>query len=200
MSLYEKEPRWVEVDTQIYVAHWNSTTVAEDTDIKIMQELLQGLIKRCETRVNTLHDELVNLGEKFDKPMLRIFESHNPEKRMEWVQAKKQSRMLTNVVMNLRREIDDTGLTHFKFAVHTSIPKLDPEWHIRHKLMSDLFNMIAFQADNVLDKKAAEEEAAENGLLPHERAMYFMHMKGVRDSMERLVSGHDQWNRFTIKL
>jgi hypothetical protein len=30
--------------------------------------------------------------------------------------------------------------------------------------------------------------------------MYFMHMKGVRDSMERLVRGYDQWNCFTIKL
>lgn len=195
MSLYEKMPRWVEVDFSIYVAHWNNTIIANEEDMLILQEILQGLCKRSVAHVETLQKELLALGEPFDKP-LSVINSHNPEKRMEWVQAKKVSRLLTDTILNLRRESHDGGLLKYKFCVFASIPLKDAEWYLRSHLLTQVFELIGFHADNMLDKKIEEEE---NGPLVHEREMYYMHIKGVRDAMERLVRGHDQWNFFSIK-
>jgi hypothetical protein len=197
MSQYEKKPRWIEVDLSMYVAHWTTKSVIENEDMAILYMLLKGVLDRCTVRVAECEKQLLELGEQFDKPM-RVIDSRNPEARMQYVLAKRHQILLRHAFENLRRTAQDNGLVHYRFSVYLSVPLKDAEWSIRHTMLSDIFELVGYYADNLLDKKQIEEE--ENGPLNHEREMYYMHLHGVRSSMERLVRGHDQWNNFKVHI
>lgn len=186
----------VQVTLHMYVGHWNSTTIREDTDIHILQRLLNGLHSRADVELAKHRAVLEKMGiDVTDKSKRPSIDRYRPEEYHEWSRMRRIVRVLDVVRNTLVRVLTNDGLSTYKFTVPALVREKDLDNNLRHMVMSFVCEPLAWHADNLMDafRKQAETETAS-----HEFDMYYLHVKGVRDAMERLVRGHDQWNYFEI--
>lgn len=193
--MYKLFTKGVQVTLSMYVGHWNDTTIREDNDIHVLHRLIHGLHSRAEKEVAERHAVLVGLGVDVTDKKMRAIDCRRPEEYYDWSRMRRIEMLLAYVRNTIRRDTSDNGLVTYKFTVPALVREKDLHNNLRHMVMSQLCEPLAWHADNLMDsfRKQAETEKPS-----HEFDMYYLHVKGVRDAMERLVRGHDQWNRFEL--
>jgi hypothetical protein len=194
-NMYKLFKHGVQVTLHMYVGHWNSTTIHEDTDIHILHRLLHGLHSRAEKEVAERRAVLEKLGIDVTDKTVRAIDTRKPEEYLDWTRMRRIVMVLDCVRNTLQRVLTNDGLATYKFTVPALVREKDLHNNLRHLVMSFVCEPMAWHADNLMDafRKQAETETPQ-----HEFDMYYLHVKGVRDAMERLVRGHDQWNYFEL--
>lgn len=194
-NMYKLFKSGVQVTLSMYVGHWNNTIIRENTDIHVLHRLIHSLHSRAEKEVAERRAVLEKMGIDVTDKKMRAIDCRRPEEYYDWSRMRRIAMLLDYVRNTLRRDNADGGLVTYKFTVPALVREKDLHNNLRHMVMSQLCEPLAWHSDNLMDafRKQAETETPS-----HEFDMYYLHVKGVRDAMERLVRGHDQWNRFEL--